>query len=251
MLPAPSQVGSAAVKRYPNILSSLSALALLPIISFLFSESLLKLQFLIVIDGASRKGTGGHGSDGAGRGARGQAAPMGPHWRWWQAWVRARGGGGGGRHRGGCGCPFSCWQLSVPVSCPRLALSLTKGKQKGESEKEFLIREGSYRLSASLAPERYGSSMLCCSPVGISPRYPQPHGDVMGGPGHSTPCPAALQAPLSTCSPPRLHLHPHLSAHHFAPLIKHTGDPPGNREPFALLWGYHGFTSSLSRRSAG
>lgn len=161
------------------------------------------------------------------------------------------GEGGGGRHRGGCGCPFSCWQLSVPVSCPRLALSLTKGKQKGESEKEFLIREGSYRLSASLAPERYGSSMLCCSPVGISPRYPQPHGDVMGGPGHSTPCPAALQAPLSTCSPPRLHLHPHLSAHHFAPLIKHTGDPPGNREPFALLWGYHGFTSSLSRRSAG
>lgn len=57
MLPAPSQVGSAAVKHYPNILPPLSALVLPPIISLPFSELLLRLQLLTVIDGTSRKGT--------------------------------------------------------------------------------------------------------------------------------------------------------------------------------------------------
>lgn len=37
-----------------------------------------------------------------------------------------------------------------------LALSLAKDKQKGESEKKFLIQKGPYLPSVSLAPERYG-----------------------------------------------------------------------------------------------
>lgn len=64
MLPTHSQVGSTAVKCYPNILPPLSALALPPIISLLFSELLLRLQLLVVIDGTACKGTRGHGSDG-------------------------------------------------------------------------------------------------------------------------------------------------------------------------------------------
>lgn len=57
ILPAPSQAGSATVKRYPNIPPSLSALALPHIISLLFSELLLRLQLLMVINGMSCKGT--------------------------------------------------------------------------------------------------------------------------------------------------------------------------------------------------
>lgn len=101
---------------------------------------------------------------GGSRGGRGRAAPV-VHQM--EVYVH------GHRHKGGCGRPFLCWQLGIPVSCLRLALSLMKGKQKGESEKEFLIREGSYHLSASLAPERYDSSMLCCFSGGLSSPTPR------------------------------------------------------------------------------
>lgn len=216
MFPAPSQVGSAATKHYPNILPSLSALALLSIISLLFSKSLLRLQLLIVIDGASRKGTRGHGSDRGGRrGGRGRAAPVGAHWRGWQAWAHAQRGG----RRGGCGCPFLCWQLGVPVSCLRLALSLTKGKQKGESEKEFLIREGSYRLSASLA-HRDTEAQCSVVPQGASPPLlPATWGCDRGSrrqcslPHGSPGTPKYALHAMPTCKH-CLHLCPHLSTHH-------------------------------------
>lgn len=93
MVPAPSQVSSAPVKRYPYILPPLSALALPPVISLPFSELLLRLQLLMVIDGTSCNGTRGHGSDTGGRrGGHGRAAPMGAHQRGWQAWIGTQGG---------------------------------------------------------------------------------------------------------------------------------------------------------------
>ena len=68
-------------------------------------------------------------------GGRGWAAPLTEHTEGMGA-------------AGGAGAAPSC--TGFQVSCLSLVLSPMK------SEKEFLIREGSYRLSASRAPERYG-----------------------------------------------------------------------------------------------
>lgn len=125
--PAPSQeVSACAVKCYPNSLPPLSASALLPIIWFPFSELLLRLQDVNqwdVVQVDSRTQVRWWGRRGAMAG--------------WLQWEPTRDSG-----RCPAGWVQKCLplllQISIQVSCPRPTLSLMKGKQKGESEKEFL-----------------------------------------------------------------------------------------------------------------
>lgn len=151
------------VKHCPNILPSLSVLAVLFIISFHFSEPLLVLQLLAVTNQGGLRDMGTWVSCG------------GKEWGPWLGCSPHR-----AHRRYGCcwgcwGCPFLHW-LPGKLPEPRV---ISDEKQTGESEKEFLIREGSYRLSASRAPERYGglnASLFLGEPLHPCP---QPSVDVM------------------------------------------------------------------------